>query len=245
MKSYTELTKIGVSPQETRLYLSMLALGDTTVSEIARSAAIHRPMVYKMLPRLCEKGLVFKQASGKRERYRAEHPSRLKYLMQHVADDIEALIPELEATYRPAEIKPLVRYLEGARGIASVYDDILTTLAHGATYYRVSSAKPEVYDSGRFLPSRYLERRNHKQLERFVITTEQTKAKQKPDLNRAVKTIPAKYGLFDFNVTEIIYGGKIAFIDYKSETAVIIENERIAEFQKKVFKMTYDNLPTN
>ena len=77
-----------------------------------------------------------------------------------------------------------------------------------------------------------------------MITTEATQQKQVPDMNRAVKTIPNKYGLFDFNVTEIIYGNKVAFIDYNSESAVVIENNRIAEFQQKLFKITYDNLPT-
>jgi len=242
-KSYSELTKIGLQPTEIRLYLAMLDLNAANVSKIARHSGIHRPTVYKLLPSLEEKGLVTKQKRKGREVFCAEHPSRLKLLAEKSLEDIESIVPELEIEYRPKAARPSVRYLEGAKGIATVFDDILTSLKHGDIYYRYTSVKPIIYDSERFLPKNYTKRRNKKQLERFVINTDATDRRQAPDMNRAVKIFPEKYGLFDFNVSQTIYGDKIAFIDYNSETAIIIENQRIAEFQQKIFKMAYDNLP--
>ena len=66
-----------------------------------------------------------------------------------------------------------------------------------------------------------------------------------PRLERSVKFVPKNYGLFDYDITEILYGDKIAFIDYNTETGLIIENPVIAEFQKKIFKLLYDKLPSN
>ena len=44
------------------------------------------------------------------------------------------------------------------------------------------------------------------------------------------------------NVIEIIYGNKVAYIDLNSESAFIIENEKIAAFQRKLFLLLYDRL---
>ena len=49
-------------------------------------------------------------------------------------------------------------------------------------------------------------------------------------------------GPFDYNVTEVIYGDRVAFIDYNSETAMIIESKVIADFQKHIFKSFYKKL---
>ena len=66
--------------------------------------------------------------------------------------------------------------------------------------------------------------------------------KKKPRLERAIKVVPPKYGLFDFGITQLIYGDKIAFIDYNTDTATIIENPVIARFQATLFKIMFDQL---
>jgi hypothetical protein len=48
--------------------------------------------------------------------------------------------------------------------------------------------------------------------------------------------------LFDFGITQLIYGDKIAFIDYNTDTATIIENPVIAKFQATLFKIMFDQL---
>ncbi|MDR3558263.1 MAG: hypothetical protein P4L61_01900 [Candidatus Pacebacteria bacterium] len=54
--------------------------------------------------------------------------------------------------------------------------------------------------------------------------------------------MPDDLGPFEHNVTEVIYGDKVAFIDYGSEIAMIIESKKIAEFQKHIFRMFYKKL---
>ena len=63
-----------------------------------------------------------------------------------------------------------------------------------------------------------------------------------PQLERAVKVIPEGSDLFAYNVTELIYGTKIAFVDYNTESAFIIENPVIAAFQERLFKLLYQRL---
>ena len=98
----------------------------------------------------------------------------------------------------------------------------------------------------------YEKARDKKQLERFVITnkrsgddkkqTEGPEGSRRIKMEKAVKIIPPDYDLFEYNVTQLIYGNKIAFVDYNTETAVIIENPVIAKFQQKIFKLLFAKL---
>jgi hypothetical protein len=54
--------------------------------------------------------------------------------------------------------------------------------------------------------------------------------------------MPEDFGNFDYNITQIIYGDRVAFIDYNSETALVIESKVIADFQEHIFKMLYKKL---
>jgi hypothetical protein len=65
---------------------------------------------------------------------------------------------------------------------------------------------------------------------------------KRPRLEREIKIIPENSVEFKDNVLMSIYANKIAFIDFNTETSIIIENKDIADFQKKIFKLLYKNL---
>src|SRR3990167_6909877 len=46
-------------------------------------------------------------------------------------------------------------------------------------------------------------------------------------------------GTFDKNTSYIVYGNKVAFYDFRSESIIIIENEVIAESQRNFFMLLY------
>ena len=54
--------------------------------------------------------------------------------------------------------------------------------------------------------------------------------------------IPHGTDLFAYDITQLIYWPKIAFVDYNTETSVIIENPIIAKFQERLFKLLYQRL---
>jgi len=140
------------------------------------------------------------------------------------------------------EKRPLIKFLEGRKAITFVLNDLVRILKKDDIFYRYSSAK-DARKNEKYLPHDYRKIRDQKQLQRFVIANENSMIGKKPRLERAVKFVPQNYGLFDYDITQIIYGDKVAFLDYNTETALIIENSIIAEFQKKIFKLLYDKLP--
>lgn len=234
------LKNIGLGEAPIQIYTALLGNPPLSVSAIARKTGLHRPIIYRNIPLLIDKGLVTTSPKAKKL-YAAEHPDKIKRLITELAGDLDKIMPELDTIYNGASSRPIVKYLEGKRGIRFILEDIIHTLKKGDTFYRYSSTKDGKKGPSN-LPTDYRKIRDEKKLERFVITSEEGAKYAKPKLERSIKVVPKEYGLFDYDITEIIYAGKIAFIDDNTETAIIIENSTIANFQKKLFKMLYSKI---
>lgn len=56
------LEKIGLSKNESAIYLALLELGPSQIAKISEKALIHRPLVYKALPSLIEKNWLLRRS---------------------------------------------------------------------------------------------------------------------------------------------------------------------------------------
>jgi hypothetical protein len=72
--------------------------------------------------------------------------------------------------------------------------------------------------------------------------TDKTASYKKPKLEREIKIIDGKKEDFTDNIIFTIYANKISFVDFNTETSIIIESQEIAEFQKKIFKLLFKKL---
>jgi hypothetical protein len=153
------------------------------------------------------------------------------------------LIPELENSYQKRTTKPAVRFLDGATGISSAHLDLVNYLPRNQTYYRYSFAK-DYQKIDKYITPEYRQIRKKKNLQRFVIDNHfvHRTATARPDINRLIKTISPEDDEFSHNVNFVIYGDRVAYLDYNSENAFIIENKNIAQFHKSMFKMLWKKL---
>lgn len=236
------LEKLGLTKNESAIYLALLDLGTSTISQISEKTSIHRPLIYKALPSLLEKKLITQTQKLKSVVYGAEPPNRLEAMFDDLKVDFWEALPDLEDTYNSSEKRPKIRFLEGKDGTKRIFDDVVRSLKKGDVFYRYSSNKDGNEKKDKYVPRIYRKMRDEKKLQREVITNAQTAVHKKPSLDRFTKTMPSDFGPFEHNVTEIIYGNKIAFIDYNTETAMIIESKTIAEFQKQIFQTLYKRL---
>jgi len=233
------LEKLGLKQNDARVYLALLDQGPSHIAMISQRSGLHRPIIYKSLPVLIEKRLVTKTIRKKRAYFMAEPPNRLETLFDDFRIDFFETLPELEDMYSTNTHKPRVRFLEGKDGTKRVFDDVVRSMKKGETFFRYSSNKDGKEKKDKYIPRGYRMMRDQKKLERLVITNFQTANHKSPKLDRFVKIIPSDFGPFEYNVTEIIYEDKIAYIDYNSETVMIIESRHIADFERHKFKQMY------
>lgn len=239
------LQKLGLSPHESVVYLELLQGGKMGVSELARKTGLYRTMVYQALAGLAREGLVLTSLKGKYKTYQAESPERLQKKFLELSNSFDEEIKALQVLRSsPEAVRPIIKYFEGQKGIVRIHDDIVETLKKGDTYYRYSSSNAHRNMDMRknYLSKKYRLMRDQKQLERKVITNIPNKDSKHPRLEREIKVVPPDFDLFEYSVSEIIYGNKVAVIDYNTETAVVIENATIAKFQEKIFQLLFRKL---
>ncbi len=242
MKKISVLETLGLGKHEITIYIAIVELGTASIARITKHTRLHRPTIYKFLPSLIEKNLISFSVIGKRKIYSAESPTRLKNLLEHVTSDLEKIIPDLVNMYDQRSPQPTIKFQEGEKAMTWVYEDVLNTCKKGDVFYRYESPKDYIKNDAH-LPTNYLERIcRKKEIQKFVITNEKTAHNKPKVIERESKYIPKNYDLFEYDITQIVYNNKVAFIDYNTYTAWIIENTTFAKFQKQIFKLLFGKL---
>lgn len=239
MKGTDLLRKIGLNKYQASIYISLIERGPMTVAGISRASGLNRPIIYKFLPALQEMDLVALVVAGRQKHYIAQSPDNLRSLVRGINLEIEQSLPELERAFAVQGKQPIVKFFYGKNGISAIFKDLVTSLGKESVYYRFTSNK-DLESITQYIPRDYMEMRDRKRLDRFVINNE--KAAERMVLGREVKTIPKEVDPFDYDINQIIYGNKVAFMDFNSDTAVLIENKKIADLQKAIFKILYKYL---
>ncbi|NDK10145.1 TrmB family transcriptional regulator [Candidatus Gracilibacteria bacterium] len=237
------LENIGLSETEAKIYISLLEKGTQSISGISIVSGCNRMQVYASIPRLTENKLIGETVRGKRKYYFAENPENLENIFYEKKLLFQNTISLLKSKYEKKQAKPELRTFYTKDAMKHIFYDVVETLNTGDTYYRYSSRK---HDNLRgFLSEDYKKKRDMKEIQRMIITSDELKKiKEKGNnkLNREIVSIPKLYDLFEDNISKIIYANKVAIIDYESETSFIIENKKLADFEKKIFKLLFKYL---
>jgi len=127
MKLINELTNIGLSEEEAKVYIAILELGGSFASIIARKAQINRATCYHTLDNLIKKGFISSYTKGKVLWFNAESPDKITQVLTEKLDSAKKLVPELLSISNSLSFKPIIRFYEGIEGIKSVFEDLLSS----------------------------------------------------------------------------------------------------------------------
>jgi len=235
------LRAIWVHEHGAKIYLSLLERWEKSIAELTKITSLYRVEIYRQLPFLIESGLVIESLKWKRKNYLAASPYKIQEMYTQQQEDVEKHVESLVQNYAHRDKKPKVIYQEWKKALMYVFSDIVNTLSAWDVFYRVSSEK-DVDEASIYLPKGYREIRDKKQLERYVIMSESGAKSKSPRLERELITIPPELDDFEDNISLTIYADKIAYIDFSSETSIIIEHRALVDFHKKMFRIMYMSL---
>jgi sugar-specific transcriptional regulator TrmB len=237
------LSKLGLTYPADKIYISLLKNHRSSIAEISRDTGLYRPLIYRTLPRLLDNNLITKIIIGKRTLYIAENPTKLQNMVTAIKNELEAELPDLTRMFEGSQQRPVMRYFEGKKAIQDIYEEMIRRSKKGDEVYRYESPR-DFKIIGKYYPSLYWQRATGPQgeIEKYVITNEETSQKRSDRLWRHTKHIPSDFDSFDYNITQLIYKDTVAFIDFDTETATLIQNKRFADFQLKIFRMLFKKL---
>lgn len=134
------LRNAGLTDGEARTYVALTELGLSTVGKIVNKSGVTKSIIYQILEKLVEKGLVSFIFKEKTKYFQASSPYNIleflddkKSEVEQSKKEIHKIIPELLMKNRTAEHSQVTVY-EGFKGIMTVYHKRFEKLKEGDEY---------------------------------------------------------------------------------------------------------------
>lgn len=233
MEAEKVLERLGFSPNEIKVYLTLNDQGTMKAGKVAKIAKIDRSSCYNSLKSLIEKGLVSYALMGNVKMFNATGPRRLLDYVKEQERDVEEIVPELHKRHKAAKVEGQVRMFKGLKGVKSIFLDIVRKGEDNFVFGsegQFSSKMPEFalqFDrlkKEKGMHTKLILRRGRKELD--------------------YKTSDYRYieSLSESPAVTNIYGDKIAIIIWTDEPeGVIIENAAAAKAYKAYFDFMWKN----
>lgn len=122
---YSEVfEEIGLSPNEAKIYETLLSTQEVGVSEISLKANVHRRNVYDALNRLVEKGLVFRIFQKGENQFRAVTPDKLAEVLEAKEKRLAKILPDLRTLYQSTPLEQAAYIYKGLEGYKNYMSDM-------------------------------------------------------------------------------------------------------------------------
>ena len=241
------LVQAGLSPEQARIYESLVERGPSLASDAARRAGISRTLGYKVLGELSLLGLVEKKDEpGKVALFIAAHPLKLKEIVERrerEAKDartvVDSIVGGLSSAYNLAGGKPGVEFFEGLKGIRHVIFDTLQSKDTLRSYADIEAIGKYARD----LNTEYVAERNRRKISKkmIVLDTPGSRAyfgNRFPDVTD-IRLIKADEQ--PFHSVMHIYDNKVSYLTLSEERlmGIIITDAHIALTHRYLFDFTW------
>jgi len=227
------LEKIGLSPNEIKVYLVLNDHGSTKAGRIAKLAKIDRSSAYNAIKMLLEKGLASYVMIGEVKWFQATGPKRLLEFIKEQEEDIKQILPVLDERHKAHKIEGQVRMLKGIKGIKSIFLDIIRT---GKDNY-VFGSEGQFSERMPEFALQFARMKKEKGFKTYLICRKDRKELDAPNSNH--RYLP---NISESPAVTNIYGDRIAIIIWTPEPeGVIIENAAAAKAYKSYFDFMWKN----
>ena len=146
----SSLQELGLTKNESKVYIALLDIGNTTTSSIIKKTGVNTSKVYESLERLLKKGLVSYTIIQNKKNWQTENPnSILKYLedekikFEEKKSNCEKMVVDLIARRNILKENTEYKIYEGINGIKTAREHVLDVLNKDETFYIILSSYPK------------------------------------------------------------------------------------------------------
>ncbi len=237
-----ELEALGLSRNESKIYIYLLKKGATTTGSIIKETRIANSRVYESLNMLVTRGIVTYTVQKEGKHFQAADPKKFLALEEERKKRIEKLVPNLAKLKNTAEEDISSAVFEGFEGFRTALRKIVDDCPE----------KDPIYIIG-FSPQSYASQSLRTVLKNVNLTSQQKKHKlnvlldigakktygkdRENEPNTEVRYMPE--GFISPAAIDIIDGYVYIFIWEKKPFVFMIKSEKIAESFKQYFKFLW------
>jgi len=233
--------ELGLRPQEAKVYLACLEIGQASATQISENSGVQRTFVYDILNGLSERGLISPVEIGGIKKFSALSIDKFRALQKAKLHKFDVILPEIKALEKTTGDRPRVQFFEGVEGIKATFEDTLKTLDRGDEILGYVTAEGFYQHEWKYAQD-YIKRRVEKGISgRGILqNTKEIKIFTEPATEelRTFRLVPAD--LFPFSNEINIYANKVAIMSLVGELmSVIIESESVARTQRSIFELAW------
>ncbi len=232
------LEDIGLTRAQAKVYVSLLALGETTSGPLIRKSELPNSVVYNALNQLIKQGLATFVLKGKRKYFSAADPRQLRAIVDEKKENIEKLLPELSAMQKLAETKLEAHVFLGWKGVYAAFNLILELLPKGSEYIAFGAGFEEQYSEEATKFFREFQKKRALKKYKIKIIVNETARKQveeypwypkfgKPEYHFVPGFAPIGVIIFGDNVLNVVFD--------ETPVAVMTVSRQIAESYRRCF----------
>ncbi len=236
-----QLEELGLSKNESLIYLFLLKKGETTTGSIIKETGIANSRVYESLNGLIDKGLVSYNVQKDGKHFQAESPNKFSEIEEQRRKKIQDLMPQLNLLKNSEQKETTTAVYEGFEGFKTAFKRIIDDCPRGGTIDVFGFSQPQ-YESQNlslFLTNLNLKSIDKKQKLR-LITDKSSKGFQKTITQS--KNIERKYlpeGYLSPAAMDIFEDYVYMFLWEEKPFVFMIKNKMIAESFKQYFKVLW------
>ena len=229
------LEKIGLTKNQSLLYLSLLRLGSSSAQNIIKESGLHRSRVYDSLEKLQQLGLVSYVIKDFKKYFQAVEPEKLLDYIDEQKQAVKQLLPELKQLEGMKKEEINASIYKGKEGLKTIHSEMLK---ESEDIY-VLGAKGLIFEElPYFIPN--FERERIKRKIKFICLFDKKEVKEQLTKRKLFEGKILPNG-FESNSVVNIFGNKVAIVLWKERypTAFLIDNKDIADSFRKWFKLIW------
>lgn len=231
-KIISVLERIGLTPNEIKIYLVLNSSGAAKAGKIAKLAHIDRSSCYNSLKSLIDKGLISYSMIGNVKWFQTASPKRLIEYLEEQEGDVRSILPILEEQRSSKTFEGQVRLFKGIKGLKNIYMDIIRT-GEDNFVFGSEGQFVELMPEFALLHNKLKKQKGIKT--KVIIRDGRNEPFMTQGTYRYMKNVKESSAITD------IYGDKIAIFIYTDEPeAIVIENKAAALAYRSYFEVLWN-----
>ncbi len=232
-----ELSFLGFTKNEIKIYLTLLRLGRTRAGKLAKEARLERTSTYNSLSRLISQGIVGYVIEANEKVFYAAEPEKIIDLFKEKEERAGKIISELKKIRKFEREKEEIIKFKGYSGIKTVMNDIFNSCNKGGEYL-VLGMEGQLSQRLPTFAEIFIARKDAKKIKSRAIIR---KLDSGGKISKYTKVRYIPYNL-PSKINVSVYGNKVAILIWSDNPeAVILDSKEVAESFRSYFEFMWKN----
>ncbi len=221
---------VGLSENESKIYLTLLELWKSWVTEISKKSWIKRTTIYPYINKLLEKNLIKRTVKWKRILFTVGKPKNIITNLEEKKANLLKKIPILEELYKENSPNPSLEFYEWKKSLVNLYKKIWSSWT--AIYSFLSPEEfyknfSEEFDKSLWL----LEKKAWWKTKTLIKNNAFSKKHIQNNPFSQIKLLPEN---FDLDIDIIIVWNSIIMISFEPLYAIVLKNKPLSDFHRNL-----------